>query len=98
MQDQICDQGMEAVRVDGCDRASRETDPQVAEQAYSHGCILRSLRCPCRCRGSYMKPRISRLLSAAPPAGVKISFDLSVYPFRSSLAGIPAATAAVRSA
>ena len=38
MQDQICDQGMEAVRVDSRDRTSREADPQVAEQADPHGC------------------------------------------------------------
>ena len=46
MKDQICDQGLETVRVDRRDRASREADPQVAEQADPHGCCLRSLRRP----------------------------------------------------
>jgi hypothetical protein len=36
MKDEICDQGMEAVRVDSRDRAIREGDPQVAEQVYPH--------------------------------------------------------------
>src|SRR5450755_493978 len=48
MQDQICDQGLEAVCVDGCDGVSRETDTQVAEQGNPHKSLfrLRSLRRP----------------------------------------------------
>jgi hypothetical protein len=37
MKDQICNQGLETVRVDSRDRASREADPQIAEQADPHG-------------------------------------------------------------
>jgi hypothetical protein len=36
MKDEICNQGMEAIRVDGRDRMTREGDPQVAEQVDPH--------------------------------------------------------------
>ena len=42
MEDQICDQRDQTVGVDGRDRASRDFDPRVAEQADSHSC--RSIR------------------------------------------------------
>jgi hypothetical protein len=38
MKDQICDQGMETIRVDSRDRASREAHPQIAEQVDPHVC------------------------------------------------------------
>ena len=41
MKDQICDQGMETVGIDSRDGASREADPQVAEQVDPHACRLR---------------------------------------------------------
>ena len=37
MKDQVCDQGLETVRANSRDRASREADPQVAEQVDPHG-------------------------------------------------------------
>jgi hypothetical protein len=36
MQDQVCDQRLETVRVDSRDRASSEANPQVPEQADPH--------------------------------------------------------------
>ena len=37
MKNKVCDQGLETVRVNSRDRASREADPQVAKQVDPHG-------------------------------------------------------------
>lgn len=38
MQDQICEQRLEAVRVDGCDQLPSDVGTQVAEQTDPHKC------------------------------------------------------------
>ncbi len=38
VQDQLCEQGLEAVCVYGCDRLTRDIDMQVAEQIDPHNC------------------------------------------------------------
>src|ERR1039458_9559812 len=55
-------------------------------------------RTSCSFFGSYMKPWMMRLPSAATPVGVKISLERFAHNVRGWRAGIPAATAAVNSA